>query len=369
MAEANSYATFGLAVYPAETDVADTAPTYGDPINVLNGTLPDAGTMPDPADVRRDTPVAATVGTLDVPVASSVLVGVPVDAGVGNYAGPAVADVRAPVTFGANGTQFTGLLTVPVPDEVLLDTLYDNDTQTGTIRLPAQIQVELNVVYGPSDLLTGSLDPGVAGDMPAAQNVRSGVIYDNGNATGNLIVPATTNVRIGIEYDGLGLKQTGIMDLPAISNVRLNVPYDNLSQVGNVRVPPIENVLAGYRFDTLDSKIGTLSPTTGGITPSIPPYSTLYGVAYDEAGSPEGDVTIECRIILPPDASFESAFDAKLRTYVTVGDGIFEFTNCPQGSTYQIRRGDCPKWSSVVISDQAETPVNDFIGIDAEVTP
>jgi hypothetical protein len=99
MALQNSFATFFGADYPATGNVINTAPTYGDAVNVLNGTLtPGAGgVMPSEDDVRFGT----AVGT-----------------GTGNMTLPAVADVLLGVTFGTNGTEFTGTLVqnvIPTP--------------------------------------------------------------------------------------------------------------------------------------------------------------------------------------------------------------------------------------------------------------
>ena len=90
MAVTNSFATFYGASYPLESDVLQTAPTYGDSINVLNGTFVPAGaTIPAVSDVREGVAVGAGVGILELPTVNQVLLG---------------------VGYGANGVEFTGTL-------------------------------------------------------------------------------------------------------------------------------------------------------------------------------------------------------------------------------------------------------------------
>ena len=92
MAVTNSFATFYGASYPLESDVLQTAPTYGDSINVFNGTfVPTGAAIPSVSDVREGVAVGAGVGTLELPIISQVLLG---------------------VGYGANGVEFTGTLSV-----------------------------------------------------------------------------------------------------------------------------------------------------------------------------------------------------------------------------------------------------------------
>jgi hypothetical protein len=93
MAIINSFAVFYGANYPLEQDVLDTAPTYGDDINILNGTFSAGGgvNVPHADDVREGVATGQTVGTIELPVATDVLLG---------------------VGYGANGVERTGTLTV-----------------------------------------------------------------------------------------------------------------------------------------------------------------------------------------------------------------------------------------------------------------
>lgn len=98
MAIVNSFALFAGATYPAESDVLSTAPTYGDSVNVLNGSFtPGSGSVPGPDDVRAGVATGLTVGNMTL---------------------PAVDDVRQAVQYGANGTEYTGTLVnnvIPTP--------------------------------------------------------------------------------------------------------------------------------------------------------------------------------------------------------------------------------------------------------------
>lgn len=94
MAIVNSFAVFAGATYPLEADVLDTAPTYGDDQNVLNGTYNAGGSDAIPAadNVREGIATGQTVGTIELPDASDVLLG---------------------IGYGAQGVERTGTLVVP----------------------------------------------------------------------------------------------------------------------------------------------------------------------------------------------------------------------------------------------------------------
>jgi hypothetical protein len=97
MAVVISFAKFAGATYPAGSDVLNTAPTYGDGVNVLNGTYspaPGGGcTYPGTDDVREGVVYGGIyTGVLKLPLPSQVLVG---------------------TGYGANGTEFDGTLNFP----------------------------------------------------------------------------------------------------------------------------------------------------------------------------------------------------------------------------------------------------------------
>lgn len=93
MAIINSFAVFNGANYPLESDVLDTAPTYGDSINILNGTFSagGGGNVPAADDVRDGIVTGSSIGTIELPAAS---------------------DVRDGVGYGAQGIERTGTLNV-----------------------------------------------------------------------------------------------------------------------------------------------------------------------------------------------------------------------------------------------------------------
>ena len=93
MAIINSFAVFYGANYPLESNVLNTAPTYGDAINVLNGTYVAGGgdAIPAADNVRDGIATGQTVGTIELPNAGEVLLG---------------------VGYGAQGTERTGTLVV-----------------------------------------------------------------------------------------------------------------------------------------------------------------------------------------------------------------------------------------------------------------
>lgn len=70
---------------------------------------------------------------------------------------PDIADVRLGVDYGPNGDDYTGTLIVPTAAQVLLGVTFDATT-AGTVTLPAVGNVLEAVTYGPSLSLTGTLE-------------------------------------------------------------------------------------------------------------------------------------------------------------------------------------------------------------------
>jgi len=134
MALQNSFATFFGAIYPAEGNVINTAPAYGDAINALQGTLSTGGgIVPSPDDVRDGIAVGASTGNLTL---------------------PPVADVLQGVTFGTAGTQFTGTLqqnVIPTPPGSQMCRLKAQISLNGTAVSDAVVTckvIEANSVVG-----------------------------------------------------------------------------------------------------------------------------------------------------------------------------------------------------------------------------
>ena len=91
MAIINDFAVFYGANYPLEANVLDTAPTYGDAMNVRNGNYNAGGgdAIPAADNVRDGIDTGQTVGTIELTDADEVLLG---------------------VGYGAQGTERTGTL-------------------------------------------------------------------------------------------------------------------------------------------------------------------------------------------------------------------------------------------------------------------
>ena len=170
MAVVNSFAKFCGAVYPATSDVLASAPVYGDPINVLQGTYTGGSCTGYPAqsDVLAGVVYGDTsqyTGSLDVdltanlPTESEVISGVAFGSSsqfTGNVTQPGVSDVRIGIQYGANGNQYTGTLstssnvTLPAIGEVLNGVSYGDVASpiVGVFVSPQISDVVSGVTYG-----------------------------------------------------------------------------------------------------------------------------------------------------------------------------------------------------------------------------
>ena len=291
MAVVNSFSKFFAANYPLESDVLNTAPTYGDAINVLNGTYDPGvgGTIPSADDVRFGVAVGQATGLAYIPTASQVLSGVNVDQTTGNVVLPAIGDVRLSVAFGSLSS-LVGNVTLPDEADVRLGTTYDSLlSRTGTLdpdaggTVPSASDVRFGVAVGAGtglahipkagEVLFGVNVDQTTGDvvLPSINDVRLSTAFGSlSSLVGNVTLPIEGDVRAGTTYD-TNLSRTGQLDVtgdppvyPAESDVRLGVNFGTQSQPnlysGNVRVPPVENVLVDYAYDTLDSLTGELQP-------------------------------------------------------------------------------------------------------------
>ena len=320
VAYGNAGAQVGNLVLPLPADVRQ-GTVYDSPNSPQTGTLdPGAGgTVPHPNDVRSgvavgegqtgalvlpavtdvrsavnfDAPAVQQTGTCVVPAAADVQTGVSVDVSptVGTFDSPLASTVEAGTTYG-NAGEFTGTLDIdvranlPATSDVVEGVTYGeandvvgvyhtpeqnevwnaanfgpNSSITGTNRLPAQPDVRIGVVYGPDDTITGGLDTTSDDDYPTPQNVRDGVVYSNGNLTGNLVVPAVGDVRDGVSYDTSVVPSVGVLDLPGVGDVRQGVQFDNSQQTGTLdpyteaNVPTAANVRFGVTFGNAETGI------------------------------------------------------------------------------------------------------------------
>lgn len=171
MAVVNSFAKFYGASYPAVSDVASSAPTYGDAVNVLNGTLSSCTGYPAESEVLDGVVFGNSsefTGTLDIdasanlPDVSKVRSGISYGSTsqfVGVSQSPAVSSVLQGVGYGANGTEFVGTLQVSGPitpnypsvEDVLLGVEFGNVgdvPMVGVFERADESIVKLDEAYG-----------------------------------------------------------------------------------------------------------------------------------------------------------------------------------------------------------------------------
>lgn len=127
------------------------------------------------------------------------------DAMVGNFVFNATADVRLSTQFGANGTEFTGLLDVTAE-----------------------------------------------GDYPAIENVEEGVTYNNGLLVGVRVMPTVPQVLLGVGFGAYGTEFFGTLEscLTASGCLRLFVGEQN-----QITVPTSQDlsaVIIQVDFEQLD---------------------------------------------------------------------------------------------------------------------
>lgn len=171
MAVVNSFAKFYGASYPAVSDVASSAPTYGDAVNVLNGTLSSCTGYPAESEVLDGVVFGNSsefTGTLDIDAAANLPDVSKVRSGiaygstsqfVGVSQSPAVSSVLQGVGYGANGTEFVGTLQVSGPitpnypsvEDVLLGVEFGNVgdvPMVGVFERADESIVKLDEAYG-----------------------------------------------------------------------------------------------------------------------------------------------------------------------------------------------------------------------------
>lgn len=91
-----------------------------------------------------------------------------------------------------------------------------------------------------------------AADYPAAGNVRLGVAYNSGAATGTLALPAVTDVKMAVQYGAGGTEFTGTYaaagDYPALGDVRSGTVYNFGASTGTLVLPVAGDVRAGVVY-------------------------------------------------------------------------------------------------------------------------
>lgn len=146
MALQNSFAKFFGAIYPSEPSVFSSAGTYGDSINQLNGTaVPGSGggAIPVASDVRNGVPTGFTTGNMIFPSQTVVLAG---------------------VSFGSQGTEFTGTLqmnSIPTPPAADMIRLKIQVALNGEAVDEAKVKCTL---VQANSIVNNNIDPSVTGN-------------------------------------------------------------------------------------------------------------------------------------------------------------------------------------------------------------
>jgi hypothetical protein len=94
----------------------------------------------------------------------------------------------------------------------------------GNVILPAEADVKNGVGYGAEGTEFEGTYGGGTADYPAESEVLNGVSFDNGNQTGDVILPLEGDVVSGINFGSQGTLE-GNVKLPAETDVKLGVGY------------------------------------------------------------------------------------------------------------------------------------------------
>jgi hypothetical protein len=132
---------------------------------------------------------------------------------------PDIADVRLGVDYGPNGDDYTGTLIVPTAAQVIIGVTCDATT-AGTVTLPAVGNVLESVAYGPSLSLTGTLELISSGTISstAERFIHDGmpgyelIVYTQTDGTSRQIAALVD--RMSPEMAGIdGLGETQVMEI------------------------------------------------------------------------------------------------------------------------------------------------------------
>jgi len=86
---------------------------------------------------------------------------------------------------------------------------------SGAIRFVSNTS-NVALIYIPSAAKKILVDANASNVMPAANNVRSGVVYNGGNSTGTCAVPGAASVLVGVAVDAtVGTAAVGSADIEA----------------------------------------------------------------------------------------------------------------------------------------------------------
>lgn len=130
-------------------------------------------------------------------------------------------DLRAGVVV----QDVTGTLIVPSENDVRVGTNYDvaPNAKTGNLGLPLEFEVVDGVGYGSNDTeFEGTYEPPIE-DYPSEDDVRNGVVYDEGILTGNLELPAENKVSKNTQYGANGTEFTGTLESAVLTDSNMSI--------------------------------------------------------------------------------------------------------------------------------------------------
>ena len=116
-------------------------------------------------NIKSGVTIAGQAGSLTLPAASDVLLGVKYGTSgnerTGNFRAPATSNVRTSTSYGANGNQYTGTFAAPHVSDVEAGVRYGagGTEYTGSFVVPARSNVIAGVTYGNASEFTGSAPP------------------------------------------------------------------------------------------------------------------------------------------------------------------------------------------------------------------
>lgn len=160
---------------------------------------------------------------------------------------PTASQVLSGVTFGPNGTDFTGNVVLPTASQVLNAIGFGaSGALTGTIVLPSAGQVLSGVTFGPSSGTTGTVT------LPAITQVKTGVQFGSGGTqfTGNVTLPTANVVLTSNSYGAAGTEFSGTATIPSATNVLTTVSYGvgGNGSTGNLTLPVVTDVKSGVQY-------------------------------------------------------------------------------------------------------------------------
>ena len=327
--------------------------------------------LPETSDVRESVQFGASgielTGTLDIPNADNVRYGIIYDSTTasGTISLPNIQDVRINSQYGSSGVEYVGQIVIPPQSGVLDAVYYDYNGTQGSWQVANAQNYLYGEFYGIGGVSeSGAFPSGVSTDYPEQSNVRYGILFNNGESSGNIILPEITNVRVATAYGASGVELTGTLDLPNADNVRYGIQYDNTNSSGTISLPQSSDVRLSTLYGASGvENTGTLDiPASGDVQYEVEydngtkwgsfvapdTGSVLLGTTYGDAGEFVGTLVASGASSPSITPSGFATFDAHLN----YGGGIYvTFTNKSEYST-----GDF----MIVYNNSGDTPIDAF---------